>query len=59
MSLDLDDIKEIVKSHMENQPYRITCSECGKDLEHDSTIDLIFDLELVVTPCDCVTPDAV
>lgn len=59
MSIDLDDIKEIVSSHMDNQPYNITCSECGASLEYTKSIDGCFDLDIEIRPCDCVTPDTV
>lgn len=47
-------LKEALKKHMEAQPYKIKCNECGADLEVvNSSVDSDFDLEIEVQPCDC------
>ena len=42
-----------MKEHMEEQPYKITCTECSEDLEFESQVDIDLDLILQVHPCDC------
>lgn len=51
MTLRLD---EMLKEHMEEQPYSIDCT-CGKELQVESVnVDIDLDLHLKVYPCpDC------
>jgi hypothetical protein len=47
MTIDLD-------KHMMDQPWSITCSECGNDLYvTKKDVDYQFDLSIQVDPCDC------
>ena len=47
------DIEKEIEGHMENQPYQITCSVCGADLDIKCTVDDDFDLTVVVDPHIC------
>ena len=53
MSLDIHELKNIVRTHMENQPYKATCSECGSDIDLDTDVDQDLDLSFIVYPCSC------
>lgn len=46
-------IVDIVHNHMEEQPHKITCAECGADLNVECTVDSDFDLTIKVTPHEC------
>lgn len=47
-------IEEIIKRHMENQPFDIRCSECGEELNvYQKKIDSGLDLILDIDPCEC------
>ena len=54
MSINIKDIEDIIKNHMNEQPYEIKCSECGRDLNFDRKLDLDQDLTIEVYPCDCL-----
>ena len=54
MTFDASIIEKEIKDHMDEQPYKIECSECGKELDKNSTIDSDYDLSVVVYPCDCL-----
>ena len=53
MAIDLSSIKHALRNHMQEQPYKITCSGCGEALAYDIEIDSTFDLILKVSPCKC------
>lgn len=46
-------IEEAISRHMGEQPYRITCAECGEPLDTEKNIDGDYDLSITVTPCKC------
>ncbi len=59
MSLDMREVTSSVENmlddHMEDQPYRVECYCCGKELTiAETSHDSDFDLTVVVEPCDCV-----
>ena len=54
MAFDIDIVEKEIKNHMENQPYKIECCECGKEVEKDTTVDGDYDLSVVVYPCKCL-----
>ena len=54
MSVDLN---EILQHHMEDQPYRATCGECGEDIELDVVVDSDYDLDITVPVCKCARKD--
>jgi len=54
MTIRIRDIEDIISDHMDSQPYSITCSRCGKDLEHTTDIDNDQDMKLQVEPCICI-----
>ena len=49
-----DHIKHEVLSHLEDQPHRITCRECGETLEVHSSLDFEMDIIMEVEPCKCI-----
>ena len=57
MSISSQDFADIVITHMEAQPYKITCSECGTALSHDTSVDGELDLHMEVDPCECILRD--
>ena len=52
MGIDIDNIKEIIKDHMLLQPYKITCEDCGENIEVGS-VELDTDMDLVMTVYPC------
>ena len=46
-------VEEMVKEHLENNPYRVECGHCGKQLEFASELDKDLDLIVTVYKCDC------
>ena len=58
MGLTPDEVFEPVKTHLENQPYAITCKECGGNLECDTSVDGDNDIILEVQPCSKCMADA-
>jgi len=60
MSLDINKIEEIIKYHIEEQPYKIECSVCGHRLSvEDIDIDKDLDLSITVEPCSICIENAV
>ena len=59
MSFDTSEILNVVEAeisnHMDTQPYRLTCSLCGANLNFECTLDEEYNLFLVVVPCTCQT----
>jgi hypothetical protein len=57
MSIDFESLEDQIKSHMGDQPYSVTCSNCGGTLDCASVdIDSDFDLTVKIDPCDtCIT----
>jgi len=54
MSFDVSEVEGMIARHMKNQPYEVTCSECGAAVEVvGSMYDNDYDLRLKVFPCDC------
>lgn len=47
----LDNLNEVVKSHMEDCVYSMECEECGTHLEFESSVDRDMDLYITVSPC--------
>lgn len=45
-------IQNLLREHMTDQPYDISCSVCGEILSSTGTIDCDFDLILQVAPCE-------
>ena len=60
MSFDIDEIEKaakiVIESHMIEQPYKITCADCGTNLEvYKSEVDKDMDLTIQITACaDCI-----
>ena len=60
MSIDIDDVKKIIKNHLEEQPYKITCSSCGIGLSVAGVnVDEELDLSIEVEPCSKCIEDAI
>ena len=57
MGLDTNGIEKIVKTHMEEQPDKVICSECGRDMDYSQEVDKFLDMTLIITPCDCKEQD--
>lgn len=55
MAIDFKNIEEEIKSHMENQPYKCTCENCGSDVELDVSLDGDLDMIVTVPICKCAT----
>jgi len=51
MSLRIDELEAIIEDHMNQQPWKISCSVCGMELEFKSFLDGDLDLEIRVNPC--------
>lgn len=55
--VDIDCIKDGVikqiKGHMDVQPWKIVCADCGEVVDHSSSVDAELDLTIEVTPCKC------
>jgi ribosomal protein L31 len=51
MSIDTGVIESMVSDHMDDQPYQVTCSECGNSLDFSATVDRDLDLKLEVEVC--------
>lgn len=52
MAINSDEFFNIVKDHMDDQPWKIVCEGCGADLDYDAEIDSDLDLKLTVYPCE-------
>lgn len=60
MSIDLDTLKKEIEKHMNDQPYSVTCSECGGILDTASVdVDSDYDLIVKIDPCQTCIDDAV
>lgn len=53
----LDEIVEIIKDHMDKQPYEIKCYNCGKELNFTKKLDNDLDLFIEIDPCPCIKND--
>ena len=53
MSIRIEAFEEQIKDHMESQPYKLTCAECGADLEFYMEMDKDFDISIEVFRCKC------
>jgi len=53
MSLNIADIEKTIKEHMENQPYKCMCADCGAKVDADVTIDGDLDMIIIVPVCEC------
>lgn len=53
MTIRINDFEDMIKSHMNTQPYKITCMDCGKELNHSTDYDDDYDLHICVEPCEC------
>ena len=49
----LPDIINIIKNHMEDQPFTITCSNCCDDLDVECTVDGDMDITVKVQVHTC------
>ena len=58
MAIHTDTFEDMVKDHMDDQPYNITCGECGGDLDFTKSIDNDYDLTICVSPCTCTKEEA-
>ena len=58
MGIKISEIEDMITNHIEEQPYAITCSECGADLNNSTKTDNDLDLHIEVDPCDCQKQDA-
>lgn len=60
MALNIKNIETIIIDHMDEQPYRITCWDCGADLKPDCDVDMDndFDLSIRVNPCESCMEEA-
>ena len=47
-------VKEEIKEHMESNPYRCVCAECGTDIDLDITLDEDYDMDVSVPICCCI-----
>lgn len=55
MGFDSDCVFDAVKEHMDEQPYKCQCSQCGRDLAIDVYVDDDLDLRISIDPCeDCL-----
>jgi len=57
MAIDFDRLEVEVREHLENQPYKVECSECGRKVELDITIDRDLDMTISVPVCRCATEE--
>ena len=53
MSIDTNMIEQMVKDHMETQPDKMVCADCGAAMDYDVDVDKWLDMTVTVTPCDC------
>lgn len=53
MPIDLNDFENIIRSHMEEQPYKCVCDSCGRKVYLDVEIDNDFDMNITVPVCEC------
>lgn len=51
MAIDIAELENQLRKHMDDQPYSIDCFECGEKLEVEKKVDVDFDLLLDVHPC--------
>ena len=55
----VDDVLfELIKGHLNDQPYKIVCDECGKVLDSDTSVDDDLDITVSVEPCPKCLEDA-
>ena len=47
-------VKEEIKEHMESNPYRCVCTECGSDIDLNITLDEDYDMDISVPICYCI-----
>ncbi|NQU42148.1 hypothetical protein HQ520_02600 [bacterium] len=53
MTISTVEFLDLIKAHMDNQPYACKCADCGADLDVDATVDRECDLFIKVSPCAC------
>ncbi len=58
MSLNMEDIEEIIVNHMKDQPFTIICDTCGMELVSSISIDSDLDLNMTVEPCETCLEEA-
>ena len=52
MTIRMDsDFAPIIQNHMDQQPYRVRCNECGEELWFEAKVDNDFDLTVEVEVC--------
>ena len=51
MTFSIDSVRDELEGHMDDQPYSISCAECGETLDFKSSYDNDLDLTVEVTPC--------
>jgi len=51
--INITEIENIIRVHMESQPYKAKCFKCGGPVEFEISIDNDLDLIIEVYPCKC------
>lgn len=60
MAFNMSEIEDIIKNHMEQQPYKVKCMECGTELSAGETeVESDFDIHTTVEPCQTCIDSAV
>jgi hypothetical protein len=52
-NMSLGSIVEVIKEHMEDQPWDCVCKECGGNIDLDIIIDSGLDMKIKVPICEC------
>jgi len=47
----VNDFRDIISEHMDNQPIQATCGDCGAILNVNTDIDEDYDITIEVEPC--------
>lgn len=54
----MTDLVEALKTHMEKQPYDVSCNRCGETLTYSTSVDADYDICILIDPCEhCCSSD--
>ncbi len=55
--IQIADIEQMIRGHMEDQPYSCVCAECGAKVDLIIVVDGDMDMRVEVPVCECQKND--